>query len=278
MALRTYFWHSRIWSLKDVFKAKVLRKHVDGFNHGNAGDIFARDLIKYIYKEKVYNTRSEGNRLLLVGSLASVIKKDDIINGIGWKGNNLEAIGNDISKAKIYGVRGPLTKQLFEKYNADLSHLKFMLDPGLLIKEVYGLELNKRANKTQAIFIPHYNDRIDYKKVPDFLKIISIDNHPKTVAKAILNSKLVYTSSLHGIIFSHALKIPCVFVKPQSNEPIFKYKDYFLSVNIDMPKPLQTIDLASLKNDKPTFLDKEITLKDFYFPDKEELKTKGIIF
>ena len=278
MALRTYFWYSRILSRVDYFKFKILRKPLDGFKYGNAGDVFARDLIKFIYKEDVYNTRDAGNRLLVVGSLASVIKEKDVINGIGWKGNNLDNIAQNIANAKVYGVRGPLTKQLFEKHNADLSDLKFMLDPGLLIKEVYKLREKETINKKQISFIPHYNDTLDFKKIPDFFKIISIDNKPKTVARAIMKSKIVYTSSLHGIIFSHALKVPCVFVSPQSNEPIFKYKDYFLSVNIKMPKPLESIYIANLDNDEATFLDRNITLEDFYFPSKDELKSRSIIF
>lgn len=277
MALRTYFWHSRKISMFDYYIAKLFGRKIYGFRYGNAGDIFAKDLIKYIYKEEVYNTREEGNRLLMVGSLASVIKEDDIINGIGWKGNNLDNISESISKAKVYGVRGPLTKQLFEKHNADLTNLKFMYDPGLLVKEVYNLKIENNSNK-QVIFIPHYNDELAYKNYPNNFKIVRIDNNPKTVAKEIMKSKVIYTSSLHGIIFSHALKKACVFVKPQSDEPIFKYVDYFMSVNINMPRPIESIYKADLEKDVKTFLDKNITLEDFYFPSLDELKSRGIIF
>ena len=277
MALRTYFWHSRVMSKFEYYKAKLLGRKITGFRHGNAGDIFTKDLIKYLYKEEVYNSREEGNRLLMVGSIASVIKDTDIINGIGWKGNDLEDIKDNISKAKVYGVRGPLTKQLFEKYNADLSELKFMLDPGLLVKEVYNLKIKNNTNK-QIIFIPHYNDELVYTHYPKNIKKVSIDNNPKTIAKEIMKSEVIYSSSLHGIIFSHALNKPCVFVAPQSNEPIFKYEDYFLSIGVDLPKPIKSIYEADLIKDVKTILKKEITIDDFYFPSLDELKARKTIF
>lgn len=278
MALRTYFWKTQLVSKYQYFKNTIFRRPHNRFVYGNAGDIFNKDLINYLYKQDAHNVRTEGSKLLLVGSIASVIKENDIINGIGWKGNDLSAISEHIKKATVYGVRGPLTKKLFQKYDTDLSTLKFELDPGLLIKEVYSLNLQKSTTK-QTIFIPHYKDEKVYKgNYPKPFKFVSIDNHPKTVAKEIMKAKLVYTSSLHGIIFSHALNKPCVFVAPQSNEPMFKYEDYFLSVNIDMPIPVKNIYEANLDQDQTTKLDRLFTINDFYFPSLEELKTKGIIF
>lgn len=278
MALRTYFWETPLLSKFQYLKNKILGKVNQGFVYGNAGDIFNKDLITYLYNQETFNIRNKGSKLLLVGSIASVIKENDIINGIGWKGNNLQDISEHIKNATVYGVRGPLTKQLFIEYNADLSKLKFELDPGLLVKEVYNLNIKNNTNK-QIIFIPHYKDEKEYKgNYPKEFKFVSIDNHPKTVAKEIMKSKTVYTSSLHGIIFSHALNKPCVFVAPQSNEPMFKYQDYFLSIDIEMPIPLKNIFEAKIGKDTATVLNKTISMNDFYFPSLEELKNKGIIF
>lgn len=278
MALRTYFWETPLISRFQYLKNKLLGKVNQGFIHGNAGDIFNKDLIKFLYQENSFNIRNEGSKLLLVGSIASVIKEKDIVNGIGWKGNDLSEISPHIKNVTVYGVRGPLTKQLFENYGADLSQLQFELDPGLLVKEVYGIDI-KHNKRKQIIFIPHYKDENVYKNnYPKAFKFVSIDNHPKTVVKEIMKSKIVYTSSLHGIIFSHALNKPCVFVAPQTTEPIFKYKDYFLSVNINMPRPLESIFKANIEQDVSTSLKRIITIDDFYFPSLEELKSKGIIF
>lgn len=277
MALRTYFWNDRKVSLFNYYKFKFRDKNKMVFRYGNAGDIFNYDLIKYLYKETPLNIKNQGNRLLLVGSVMSVIEKGDIINGIGWKGNDLLNKQDVIESAKVYGVRGPLTKQLFEKYGADLSSLKFEFDPGLLIKEVYNLKVEITQEKN-VIFIPHYRDIWAYKgKYPKGIKLVNIDNHPLKVAKEILKAKVVYASSLHGIIFSHALGKECIFVRPQSEEPIFKYRDYYYSIGLDLPVPLPDIYSTNFLTNKATVLGECINMNDFYFPDSNTLVRKGVI-
>lgn len=278
MALRTFYWHKKKVSTYKYYKYKFRYPERIVFKHGNTGDIFNVDLIKHVYNNEPENVLNEGNRLLLVGSIMNEVKKDDIINGIGWKGNDIVFDQNLIESLKVYGVRGPLTRSFFEKHNADLSNLKFEYDPGLLIKEVYDIDLRKSKEK-QVLFLPHFRDAFVYKgKFPKQVKVVNIDNHPKVIAKEILKSKVVYASSLHGIIFSHALNKPCVFVKPQTNEPLFKYRDYYLSIGQELPEGLDDIYAVNFMNDKPTQLDREIGLEDFYFPEKEDLKMSKIIF
>jgi exopolysaccharide biosynthesis predicted pyruvyltransferase EpsI len=127
-------------------------------------------------------------------------------------------------------------------------------------------------------FIPHLRDELVYKgKYPKNIKVIKIDDKPYNIAKKILKSKIVYASSLHGIIFSHALNKPCVFVKPQSHEPIFKYRDYFLSVGIPMPEPIKDIYSINYRLDKQSILSNDIGIEDFYFPNLDTLKEKGLV-
>lgn len=277
MGVNTYYWNTRKVHPVNYFRFKIFESERKVFRYGNAGDIFNVDLINYLYNQEAINLNNTGKRLLLVGSTISQVNTGDIVNGIGWKGNDLSKIANKIESATVFGVRGPLTKSLFEKYGTDLRLCKFEYDPGLLIKEVYNINTDKGKNKN-VIFIPHYRDMWVYKgKYPKGLKIVNIDNSPQKIAKEILNAKVVYTSSLHGIIFSHALNKECVFVKPQSDEPIFKYEDYFLSIGLALPKPLKDIYQINFKSDKGSILDKPIGLKDFYFPKVSFLKKSGII-
>ncbi|WP_242131699.1 polysaccharide pyruvyl transferase family protein [Aestuariivivens marinum] len=278
MALRTYYWDQRNVSLFKYYRHKFRNPKHLVFKKGNAGDIFNIDLIKYLYNESAINIKNKGNRLLLVGSIISKIKEGDIINGVGWKGNDIHEDRDLIKSLKVYGVRGPLTRSLFEKYGTDLSNLKFEYDPGLLIKEVYNLNLS-RSSESQVIFIPHFMDTNVYNgKYPSGIKVINVDNSPKKIAKEILKSKHVYASSLHGIIFSHALNKPCTFVRPQSKEPMFKYRDYFLSIDKELPEPVRDIYSVNYILNKATTLEREIGLKDFYFPEKDNLKKLGVIY
>ncbi|TXG38867.1 polysaccharide pyruvyl transferase family protein [Seonamhaeicola maritimus] len=278
MALRTYYWNRLKVSQYRYYKHRLWNPAKEVFKHGNSGDIFNEYLIRYLYgNQLVENVRTKGDKLLLVGSTLSVIEYGDIVNGIGWKGNDLSNKQDIIASAKVFGVRGPLTRLLFEKYGADLSNLKFELDPGLLIKEVCNLKIADNTNKN-VIFIPHFRDFWIYKgNYPRGLKVVNIDNKPEKIGKEIQKAKIVYTSSLHGIIFAHALNKECVFVKPQSSEPIFKYKDYFLSVGIDYPDPLENVFSIDFIKDKSTVLSKTIGLKDFYFPDVEFLKKSRVL-
>lgn len=267
--IKTYFWNTNKISYLNYVKSKIKKNNKFFFKHGNAGDIFAKDLILWLYKTKAKNTEQEVNRIFLVGSIMNKLKIGDLVNGIGWKGNDLKHKAEIIEKAKVYGVRGPLTKSLFEKHNNDLKCLKFEYDPGLLVKEVYNIDLKKSKNN-QVIFIPHYSD--NYKSYPNNIKTINIDNKPINIVKEILKSSIVYSSSLHGIIFSHALNKPCVYVKPFSNESTFKFDDYFLSVGLGVQEPLNNIHNMSFFNDKPTLPSKMIGVNDFYFPSFNELK------
>lgn len=277
MGVKTYYWNTRKVSTLRFFIDKYRHPEKKVFRYGNAGDIFNIDLIKFLYKDNpVLSTRAD-NRILIVGSVLRVLEEGDIVNGIGWKGDDLSMKEKQIANAKVFGVRGPLTRSIFEKYGADLTDLKFELDPGLLIKQVYGLDL-KKSSEDQVIFIPHYRDLWVYKdQYPKDIKVINIDNKPQTIAKEIMKSKVVYASSLHGIIFAHALKKPCVFVAPQSEEPIFKYRDYYMSVGFDMPEPLKDIHAINLFTDKATLPERDFTMDDFYFPDYEYLKKSNII-
>ncbi len=277
MPVRTYYWNTKKVSAFKYYSNIVLRRREEFLRHGNAGDIFNKDLITFLYRTDPINIEKEGNRLLLVGSVMSILEKGDIVNGIGWKGNDLSAKREEIASAKVYGVRGPLTKQLFEDYGADLSNLKFEYDPGLLIKEVYGIDSSK-ATHEEVLFIPHFRDTWMYNgNYPKGIKMVPIDNHPKRLAKEILKAKAVYTSSLHGIIFSHSLQKECIFVAPQSREPIFKYKDYYHSIGMEMPEPVKNIHSLNFGKDKPTVLDRNITMDDFYFPDIPTLEKANIL-
>jgi hypothetical protein len=92
--------------------------------------------------------------------------------------------------------------------------------------------------------IPHYVDyekvMIQYEGLKDILVINLMTNNVEEVTDAILSCKKIISSSLHGVIVSHAYQIPAVWV--EFSNKIFgdgiKYQDYFESVDLVMYKPL----------------------------------------
>jgi hypothetical protein len=270
MLIRTFFWHSRVIS-KIRYLSRRFR-HKDAQNYflvGNAGDIIAQDIIRFMYGFEGVNVQGEGRRLLCVGSISHAILHGDVVCGIGTKG--LPVPGPSDSPCKIFGLRGPITYENFKKAGHDVSDVRFLKDPGLMIRFLVEDE-NIQPQSNKVIFIPHYRERTLYKKLPKAIKIVNIDSHPIDLAHKIQSSSLVYSSSLHGVIFAHALNRPCVLVKPQTDEPIIKYRDYYASVDLPFQKPLESIYDVDFKKSPDSPPDLKYTREDFSFPSVSFLK------
>lgn len=280
MGVRCYYWNSRKVTLKGYAWLKISGKY-NGLQllYGNAGDIFNEDLIKWLYNEEPTNISDSGNRLLLVGSIMSQVRENDLLAGIGWKGNQSQINWEALKKCSIIGLRGPLTFEYLKGKGIDVSAVESLLDPGLLIGLIHKDVLKTEVIKNRVLFIPHYREHYEYSKkgIPKGIRVVAIDNQPRRIMKEILSAELVYTSSLHVIIFCHALGRPCVLVKPQTEEPEFKYKDYFASVGLEMPKPLNSIYEIELSNTPVSPIHIKKSLNDFNFPSKDHLIARGII-
>ena len=63
----------------------------------------------------------------------------------------------------------------------------------------------------------------------------------------ICSCEAIVSSSLHGIIIADAYEIPNVWISLDENHPDdnFKFKDYYLSVNKDISKPLNFDTITS---------------------------------
>jgi len=244
------------------------------FRVGNSGDIFARDIIHCEYGVKSLNIKNQDSRLLCVGSIAHRIRRDDIICGIGTKG--LPVPGANKERCTIFGLRGPITYDAFKKAGYDMSKLRFLKDPGLLLRFICGQD-KTRPSPSKVIFIPHYRERAMHKQLPRGIEFVDVDLRPHQLAKEIAKASLVYSSSLHGMIFAHALNRPCVLVRPQTDEPLVKYEDYCASVDIPFIKPLASIYDASFLNSPDSPPDLKYAREDFYFPSIELLAERGIL-
>lgn len=276
MKVKTYYWQlNKKDRLKNRIKQALSYGYYEHFNVGNAGDIYVKDLIKYLYDVDVCNTKKHSNRLLLVGSIAHLIKEGDVLAGIGFKNPDYK-IKNPESY-NIIGVRGPISYDYFKNQGCNMNNVKFQFDPGLMVKfmvEHFGM----KAEAEDVIFIPHFREREIYRNnCPRGIKFIDIDDNPVNVLQAILNAKMVYTSSLHGVIFSHALNRPCHLIATQTPEPEIKYKDYYSSVNLDYKKPKSNISEVNFLLDSDSPFSLKLQRDDFYFPSIENLGNLDIL-
>lgn len=275
MSLRTYYWHERVIGptrlmLRKIFKSKPAKY----FAHGNAGDIFAELLLERIYNLPITNIKDDGHRLLCVGSIFHNLKPGDIACGIGVRGTQMPPTAGGV---RIWALRGPISYDLAKDAGYDVSHVKFLLDPGLMIRFM-APSLPQPHKPNKIIFIPHYRDRFSYDHLRRRgITPINIDDDPLSLANHILGAKMVYSSSLHGIIFSHALQRPCVFVAPAKESTDFKYQDYYSSIGLAYPRPLSSIDDAHFGRDSDSPADIKYRESDFIFPPIGMLKDMGII-
>jgi len=66
-------------------------------------------------------------------------------------------------------------------------------------------------------------------------------------------------------------------VRPATEEPLFKYEDYFLSVGLIPPKPLDAISDANFANTPTSPAILSFDISQVVFPAEAQLQALGII-
>ncbi|TFH86528.1 hypothetical protein EQG41_11260 [Billgrantia azerbaijanica] len=273
MEVRAYYWHHRIvpnWKLK--MRRLLFRDSHKYFTIGNAGDILVNDIIQHRYGLTPLNANSGGFRLLLVGSISHRVQDGDVICGIGTQGKAEKLKKRD--GVTIWGLRGPISYDEFRAKGYDMSQVQFLLDPGLLVRFMYQDE-TIRPEAGAVAFIPHYKERDNYRDLPKHVRLIDIDDLPRNVCRQILAVEHVFSSSLHGIIFAHALGRPATLVMPET-ESLIKYEDYYASVGLEFPVPLREFDGRGMKGLKTSPEHIVYREDDFVFPDIDMLAAQGV--
>lgn len=153
---------------------------------------------------------------------------------------------SEVNQSKFYAVRGLKTKER-------INHLGYTFDgtigdPAILLPIVFNPHINK-SNKIGVIpHVIHYSDSV--KKFNDnkyMLIDLSEPNIEKTI-KLIKSCRYVISSSLHGIIVSHAYNVPalCIQLDKELAGDGIKFLDYYSSVGIKDYEPLKLNDSCFL--------------------------------
>ena len=167
--------------------------------------------------------------IIVCGSILGkkkIINKNTKIWGVGLHFN--EELINMKNPDFFYAVRGKLTLNKI-KITSDIV----LGDPGLLLSRFYR-PLTK--TKYDICIVSHY---IDYnyfnENFGDKYFIINMGtNNIEQIANSINKCNFIFSSSLHGIIFSHSLGIPAVHLeyKLLNSKNNFKFKDYYSILDI----------------------------------------------
>ena len=237
----------------------------------NYGDLLAPFLVEKLSGKKVIQVTHPMNRIykwfikhyVTVGSIICAVSKNSVVWGSGIIKKN-----ENIREAKFLAVRGPRTR-------------KRLLELGYKAPEIYGdpaLLLPKFISGADGkIFdlgiIPHY---VDYKlieekfRINSNIKIINLmTNDIEKTTREISECKQIISSSLHGVIVSHAYNISALWVK-FSNKLAgdnIKFYDYFESVGLYYEKeffidPSDSViqDFLTLLNNNKSILTPNIDL------------------
>lgn len=271
MGVRTFYWDAATARQPQGWR-RVLGRGT-GFRVGNAGDLFNLDLLRWAYPGVALdNVADDGRRLLLVGSVAHRILPGDVVCGIGSKKDAVPPAAQ--APVRLLGVRGPKTLKLFEEAGHDTTAVRFLGDPGLLIGRIYPEVLRQEAEPGRVIFVPHYRERRQFRPTRRY-DVVDIDATVPEIGREIRRAELVYTSSLHGLVFAHALGRPAVLVTPRSDEPAFKYDDYLLSIG-ERPGSAGSLDEALARPAPLSPPDVSAAIEAISLPDLSELAEYGV--
>lgn len=277
MKIKVFYWNERIIGRRHDLIPRFFNRKLWYFKHGNAGDIFNIDLFRYLYNCEIVCTDSSP-KVLSIGSILHRSLKNDVILGAGVKDPSLIDKFSVPKNIHVIGLRGPLSVDILRNKGFDLSLLNFLGDPGLLIDKIYPDYFSKENEANKIIFIPHYRERSKYlyKKIKG-IEVVDIDCQPKELVKKIRESKFVISSSLHGLIFAHALNRPTAMLYPTSGENLFKYRDYYASIGKDLPVNIEEVTLKNISKitDTPISVDKKSIEEGF--PDIKRLAQFSVL-
>lgn len=181
--------------------------------------------------------------LLGIGSIISCGNKNSIVWGSGFINEN-QIFNGGI----VLAVRGRYTNNKLKEEG--LKGTSIYGDPALLTPLI--IKPSKLKNTNIAI-IPHWSETEYFiEKYSNNYKIIDLrTKNIKDVIEQITSCHRILSTSLHGIIISHAYGIPALWIKHKKlHDSNFKFYDYFSSVGIKEYEGLENIDelLSSEKN------------------------------
>jgi pyruvyltransferase len=168
-------------------------------------------------------------------SAGSIIQYAATEKTIVW-GSGIHYPGIKIKHAEFRAVRGPLTLETLS--NSGLSTDGIMIgDPGLLLPLIFTPNSGKIFDLGIIAHLSH-ETYIRENCTNNDIQIISMNNEDiEEVLEDINKCRATISSSLHGIIISHAYNIPCLwfeFPGDIGGEKNIKFSDYFLSVGISL--------------------------------------------
>lgn len=211
----------------------------------NYGDLIGKYLVEKISGKQVsFSNPKKWNIFnyfrpiyVTAGSILAYANKNTIV----W-GSGIILKDQQVKNAIFLAVRGPQTRKRLLELGYKVPEVYG--DPALLLPQYYNPTVEK---KYEIGIIPHYSDyqvvHNWYQNNPQIKVIDLMTLDIEQTTDEILTCKHIISSSLHGLIVSHAYRIPAVWV--EFSDKLFgdgiKFQDYFESVGLSNYKPKEVI-------------------------------------
>jgi pyruvyltransferase len=189
----------------------------------NFGDELSCVIVERMLGRKVQLASLDAKKKIMfgAGSVLHFARDGDVIWGSGFREDPTHE--HRFRSLDVRAVRGPRTR-------------KFLLQKGVSCPEVYGdpailmghlfPEYKKKPPKYDYIIVPNIGIAPGF--IP-YKNMVSPTLPWNEIVEKILESKLVISSSLHGIIVAESFGIPTRMLKMSWVEPLLKYQDYYES-------------------------------------------------
>lgn len=237
-------------SLKKAQKNKVNLEWVD--NH-NLGDELAPVIYNWMLNRRQLSTDTNVKKtthLMTVGSMIGSWNYDAVVWGSGiHMFSNIRKLSNlsRVQKFDIRAVRGPVTRNALLSCGHDCPEIYG--DPGVLMPLIYTPDKLEKTYPVSVVLHYHASNEWISKQPYNDKELhylnIGTDDYKKYIDE-MLQSEMVISSSLHGIILAEAYGIPAIFLNTGGyvDEALMKYYDWYFSTGRYTVKVAMTLDEA----------------------------------
>lgn len=198
----------------------------------NIGDTLA----KVVFEWMIENNNLDKNKktkntvhLMTIGSLIGMYDFDTVVWGSGIHCvDNVKKvyIQRKYRKYDIRAVRGPITASILKSAGYQVNDIYG--DPAILMPYIYNNNLQKKYKVSMILHLSQKSLNNDISEKDIHLIDVETDNYKKFIDE-ILESELVISSSLHGIILAETYGVPAIFLKNGMENEIMKFFDWYLS-------------------------------------------------
>lgn len=238
-----------------LHQEKVIVKWSRGkYTSKNVGDAANEFLFEKIFKKKLVNYKETLNLgVPPVYSFIGSVLDNSAVRNLTVLGSGFKREGSPLPvlPKNVIACRGPLTrKKLLESGMTEVPEVYG--DPAILLPKYINPDSGK---KYRMGVIPHYTDKANQqvealKNIKD-VKIIDIFSGLDGFIREIKACDFTISSSLHGIIISHAFGVPSGWLKLSDNLAGggFKFLDYSFSAGYEIEPiyPDKELNINSLE-------------------------------